>query len=253
MKNSARFALLAFMVSLPLGSLLAGDPPAPRKLSEVVPAGDLLSQAKLYVESFATNLTGAQQYRDAATKIAREAHTLSAIVLMLGHDDKENELKANAPAIIKASQELARAKEYEAAQAAYEKLKQAMNAAPGGGEAAAPKCEKVASMGQLMKQVVFINNRLKRGMRRFGKQTDEQARDAAALAAIAQAIVFDTHEVKNPDETDNWYRLCGQMRDIAGELNAKIHLADKAGAEAALLKLAQNCDDCHKAFRIEEK
>jgi hypothetical protein len=89
-------------------------------------------------------------------------------------------------------------------------------------------------------------------MRRFGKQTEEQARDAAVLAAIAQACVYDTHEVKNPDDLDRWYQLCGQMRDAAGELNAKVHAADKPGAEAALLKIAQSCDDCHEAFRVEQ-
>ncbi len=172
---------------------------------------------------------------------------------MLAHDEKQNALKPNAAAIINASQELAKAKEYDAAKVAYEKLDNAVNAAPSGDGTGTPQWGKVASMGQLMKQVVLLNNRLKRGMRRFDRQRDELARDAAVLAAIGQAIVYDTHEVKDPEQTDNWYQLCGEMRDIAGELNAKLHAADKAGAEAALLKLAQNCDDCHKAFRNDEK
>jgi hypothetical protein len=253
MKISLHFFLLSLVCLASIGTLLASDPPAARKLSEVVPAQDLVFQAKQYLESFGTNLTGAQQYRDGASKIKRDAHTLSAVTLMLAHDEKQNALKPNAAAIINASQELAKAKEYEAAKVAYEKLGNAVNAAPSGEQAATPQWGKVASMGQLMKQVVLLNNRLKRGLRRFDRQRDELARDAAVLAAIGQAIVYDTHEVKDPEQTDNWYQLCGEMRDIAGELNAKVHAADKAGAEAALLKLAQNCDDCHKAFRTDEK
>lgn len=253
MKISLHFILLPLVCLVSIGSLLASDPPAARKLSEVVPAQDLVVQAKQYLETFSTNLTGAQQYRDGATKIKREAHTLAAVTLLLAHDDKHNALKANAAAIVNASQELAKAEQYEAAKAAFEKLNNAISAAPSGDEGAAPQWGKVASMGQLMKQVVFLNNRLKRGMRRFDRQRDELARDAAVLAAIGQAIVYDTHEVKDLGQTDKWRQLCGEMRDISGELNAKLHAADKAGAKAALLKLAQNCDDCHKAFRIEEK
>ncbi len=250
MKHATLFAL-ACLASI--ATLFAAEPPAPRKLSEVAAAADLVAQAKQYVETFEKNLSGADQYRDAATKISRDANTLSAIALVLGHDDKENALKANAAAIIAASQELAEAQDYDAAKAAFAKLQTAINAAPGGEQAAAPKTEPVASMELSMKQVVLLNNRLKRGMRRFDKQSAELARDAAVLAAIGQAIVYDVNYVEDDEQTDQWYQLCGQMRDNAGELNAKLRAADKAGAEAALLKLAQNCDDCHKAFQIEVK
>jgi hypothetical protein len=245
---------IVFGSTLSLGSLLAGDPPAPSKLSTVAPAADLVAQAKLYVEAFGKGLASEQDYKDNADKIKRDANTLTALALVLGNHDADNELKAAAPALIGASQELAKAADYAAAKSALENVRSAID---GKGEraakAAAPKWAKVASMGQLMKQVTFVNNRLKRSMRRFGKQNEEQARDAAVLAAIAQAVVYDTHEVKNPGDLDRWYQLCGQMRDAAGELNAKVSLADKAGAEAALLKLAQSCDDCHKVFRIEDK
>ena len=251
-RKTWRVVLFTFASLFSIAALRAGDPPAPPKLSSIVPADDLAAQAKQYVETIAASLSGQQQYAENAAKITRDAHTLAVLALALGHADKGNELKAKAPAILKASQVLAKAKDFDAAKAAFEKLQTAMTAAPEG-EPAEPKWEKVASLGQLMKQVTFLNNRLKRSMRRLDKQAAESARDAAVLAAIGQAIVYDTHEVKDPNQVDQWYQLCGQMRDVAGELNAKLRLADKAGAEAALLKLAQNCDDCHKAFRIEEK
>lgn len=252
--NARRMIALNSIAICSLGTLLAADPPAPPKLSTVAPAADLVAQSKLYVEGFAKGLASEQDYKDSADKIKRDANTLTVLALALGNHDTDNDLKSAAPGIMQAAQELAKTKDYAAAQSGFEKVRLAMD---GKGEqaadAGAPKWARVASMGQLMKQVTFVNNRLKRSMRRFGNQNEEQARDAAVLAAIAQAVVYDTHEVKNPGDLDRWYQLCGQMRDAAGELNAKVSTADKAGAEAALLKLAQSCDDCHKVFRVEEK
>ena len=96
----------------------------------------------------------------------------------------------------------------------------------------------------------FVNNRLRRNMRRFDERAADNARDAALLAAIGQAILYDTHEVKNPADAAKWYEICAQMRDSAGEVNAKIHAKDKVGAEAAFVKLGKSCDDCHSTFRV---
>ena len=102
-----------------------------------------------------------------------------------------------------------------------------------------------------MKQVTFVNNRLRRNMRRFDDRKDDNARDAALLAAIAQACNYDTHEVKDPAEIDKWYQLCGEMRDAAGDLNAQIHAGDKAAAETALANLGKSCEVCHQTFRVQ--
>ncbi|HUY90749.1 MAG TPA: cytochrome c [Pirellulales bacterium] len=241
---------LSLLAAGSVGALLAADPPAPPKLSSIVPAADLVAQAKLYLASFDKGLAGEQEYKESASKIERDAHTLTALALALANHDADNELQAAAPAVMAASQALAAAQDYAAAHAALKSLHAAMEGK--GEKGGAPKWGCVAPMDQLMKQVVFVNNRLKRGMRRFAKQTEEQARDAAVLAVIAQEFVYDDPGIAESDDLDRWYQLCGQMRDAAGELNAKARAADKAGAEAALAKLAQSCDDCHEVFRVEE-
>jgi hypothetical protein len=48
---------------------------------------------------------------------------------------------------------------------------------------------------------------------------------------------------------DQWYQLCGEMRDRAGKLNAAIRAADKEGAERALEDLERTCNARHAAFR----
>ena len=244
---------LSLMAACSVGALLAADPPAPPKISSFAPAVDLVEQARLYLDSFDKSLAGEQEYKDNAEKIERDAHTLAVLAMALGNHDSENELQAAAPAVMVAAEKLADAQDYTAAKSALESLHAAMEGkGEPGAEAATAKWACVAPMDQLMKQVVNLNNRIKRGMRRFDKQKEEQARDAAVLATIAEAFVFDAESVAEPAELDRWYQLCGEMRDAAGELNAHARAADKAGAEAALLKLANSCDDCHEAFRIEQ-
>jgi cytochrome c556 len=89
-------------------------------------------------------------------------------------------------------------------------------------------------------------------MRRFERDADAVAVDAAILAAIAQAVTPDTHEVKDPAGIPTWYQLCGEMRDAAGQLNAAAKAKDAAGAEKALGLMTQKCDRCHSVFRVEQ-
>lgn len=229
--------------------LVAGDPPAPAKLSTVAPAEDLIRQVEIYLDGFAAALADADKFDEEASKIRKEAHTLVVLALALGKHDADHRLKGSAPALFRAARDLAAAKDHAAATQALEALRAA--AAGSGGEGPELEWEPVAPLGQVMKQVTLVNNRLRRGMRRFEDKAEENARDAAVLAAIAQAVAYDTHEVKNADDVGQWYQFCGEMRDAAGQLGARIKAADKQGAEAALRKLTQSCDACHKVFRPE--
>ncbi|MEX2121125.1 MAG: hypothetical protein WD847_16150 [Pirellulales bacterium] len=239
--------LVCCFVVVGVAGLLAADPPEPPPLSGVIPAEDLVAQIKLYLTSFDEWLADEEQYKANALRVVRDANTLAVLSLVLCKHDAEHELKASAPALLAAARELAAAEDFAAAKAAHAKVQAAASASAG--EAPVPKWEPVAALGQVMKQVTFVNNRLKRGMRRFDRLGEQNARDAAVLAAIAQAVTYDTHEVEKPEDVDQWYQFCGQMRDAAGELNARIKSADKEGADAAMLKLSKSCDACHAAFR----
>ncbi|HEY5316010.1 MAG TPA: cytochrome c [Pirellulales bacterium] len=100
-----------------------------------------------------------------------------------------------------------------------------------------------------MSEAEVLNARLRNSLRRFdARRLADNARAAAALAAIGQASVYDTHEVKDPQQLPDWYRLAGEMRDAAGQLNATIRAKDKPGATAALKRLDNSCKACHKIF-----
>ncbi len=232
-----------------LGVAAIADAPTPPEVSQFAPAEDLLAQVKIYVAAYEEALATSEAYAEKAERLKKDAHTLAVLALTLGLHDKENELKPHAAAVIAAARSLASAADYTAAKTEFANLQTALSGLGGtGGEL---KWEKVASLGQLMKQVTFVNNRLRRGMRRFEAKAEENARDAAVLAVIAQAAIFDTHEVKDPADVDKWYQFCGEMRDSAAMLNARIKAADKQGAESALAALTKSCDSCHEAFRVK--
>ena len=241
--------VMSLSVLVVVGAVVA-EPPVPPKLSQVMPADDLVQQVDQFVDSTRASLVDEATYNDKARAITKEAHTLAVVAQMLALHDQEHRLKSAAPALVVAAQRLAKAKDYAAAKQAFEAVEDAADGEPtqGGPEV---KWEKVAGLGQLMKQVTIINGRLKRNLRRFDERKNDNLRDAAVLAAIGQAINYDTHEVKDPSQVDKWYQLCGEMRDAAGDLNSKVRTGDKAGAEAALVNLGKTCESCHLSFQVK--
>jgi hypothetical protein len=238
---------LAFVV-LTFGAIaVAGDAPPAPALSKIMPADDLIAQARIFYKSLFEMSADEQTWRDNAHKVVRDAQTLAAVALTLGLYDSDHELKTAAPAIMASSQALAEAKEYGAVQDALKALAAALENPPAVAERFQPR--QAGSMGQLMKQAGFAHNRIKRGLRRIADKTDEKARDAAVLAAIGQAIVYGTEGAPRAGKSDQWYQLCGEMRDGAGKLNAAVRAADKEGAEQAYRELERTCNACHAAFR----
>ena len=231
-----------------LVGVVAGDPAEPPALSKVVPPDDLLKQVDLYVASFREGLADSQTYADKSRQITRDAHCLAALALVLAKHDQDHRLRAASPALLAAAQQLAKAKDFDAAKKAFGAVGDAADGKVG--PAGDVKWERVASLGQLMKQVTFVNNRLKRNMRRFDERKEDNLRDAAVLAVIAQVSVYDTHEVKDPADLDKWYQWCDAMRDAAADVNARIRAGDKPAAEAALANLGKSCESCHETFRV---
>jgi cytochrome c556 len=235
-------------------ALIAADPPAAPKVSEFAPADDLLHQVNHYVERLGESLAKKEDYPAAnQARVKKDANTLAVLGLALALHDSDHKLKQSAGGLIQHAGELAAASEdYDKAKAAHEKLQKA--AAGEVSDVAAPKqWQKVAAQGQLMKQVQLLYNGLRRGTdaRRFKKQAEENAGMAALLAVIAQSAIVDTHEVKDPGQLPEWYKLSAEMRDSAAELNQAIHAGKQDTAVAALKRMNVSCETCHKQFRVE--
>lgn len=233
-----------------LAGPLQAEPPKPPQVSTFAPAEDLVGQAKAFVAAFDAALATEQDFKEKADQVKQNAHALAVVAVALGLHDRPNELKASAPALVKAAQQLAKAKEYAEAQAGLAGVKAAVEGKVKDGPELSWNT-KVASLGQLMKQVTSTDARLRRNLKRFDRLAADNAQNAALLAVIAQAAIADTHEVKDPADLPKWYQWCGDMREAAAGVNRAVKAKDPAAADMAAKRLMQSCDDCHAVFQTK--
>jgi len=245
---------------------VGAEPPAAPKVSSFAPAKDVAAQINFYVsrmeesdslQNEAAFKQALEDAKDTATgkvpdlppQIAKDSNTVILLALAAGLDDEDNQFKAAAPALLKAAQDLAKAKGYAAAKAGVAAVKKALDATEGNpGEL---KWVKSASLPDLMKQVPLVNSRLKRNLRgpKFKSKAKDNAGDAATLAVIAQGSMADDSEAKkNNEDVQKWFKFCTQMRDAAAALNKAVHEGNREGADKAMSALNQSCDDCHAVF-----
>ena len=250
MLNSRSLSVAAIVAVLGVlvaqAHLRAADAP---KVSTFAPAADLVRQADKYIESMKNTVASKEEYEDSEGKVGRESNTLAVIVLALGLHDTDNKYKDNAPALIKAAQDVAVAKKYAAAKKAVAALGEVADAdGKAGGKL---KWEKVASLPDLMKQVPIVNTKLKLCLSKtnFKKKAKDSAGYTAVIAAIAQGVIADTSATKNAEQVKQWQKFSKAMRDHAGAANTAIHKGDQAATDKAMKKLNQSCEDCHAVFK----
>ncbi|MGD9721331.1 MAG: hypothetical protein AB7O59_08985 [Pirellulales bacterium] len=245
----ALYSVALYSVALYSAEVAPAPPAAP--VSTYAPATDLLEQVDFFTGRVSESLAAPAAFDLAKqSRTLKDANTLAVLALALALHDQDFPQKAAMPALLQAAQQLAAADaDYAKASLALAQIKAARQ-----GQAPAvdiPKWEKVASLPLLMKQVPLIHTALKRGIdpRRLARQKAQAAGQAAALAAIAQASQFDDEYAKTPEQIENWRRLCGDMRDAAGSVNAAIAAADLQRVDESMKRLTQSCDACHAAFR----
>jgi len=253
MTGKRLFALIGIVIAAALafstpGSLAAELPPPPT-LSTLASADDLVAQVEYYVEELEECVEDSEEYEDSVEKIERYSNTLTVVALAIGLHDQDCRLRKAAPVLIKASQQLANAKDYATAKSAVSGIKAALSAS---GNPTTLKWAKVADLHALMEQVPIINARLKRYMRRFEKGVPYIMGNSATLVAIAQGSMANVDETEAPDKVTEWYKYCIQMRDSAGALNKAVHVKDEDAAKTAWEALQQSCDDCHAVFHQDD-
>ena len=256
MKSMMNLSLLvvAFVVlSVLTAATASAEPPKAPAVSTFAPAADLTGQVADYVKDLEEAVASQEEYDDSKEKIAKDSNTLIVLSLALGLSDKDNDYKASAAGMVKAAQELAAAKDYDAAKAGVDAVKAAIEAKAGG--AGQLKWEKAASLSALMEAVPSLNTKLKGALKkesRFKKKAKDAAGYAAVLSVIAQGSMANASDTEKPEEAEKWYKYCAEMRDAAAEVNAACAKKDHAAAEAALEKLGETCHTCHAVFHEEE-
>lgn len=247
-----RYAVLAglTLAASAISARAAEPPPAP-KVSTFAPAKDLERQVEVYIERLEEAVKDEEEYKAAEGRLTKEANTLILIALGLGLHDQPNKYQAVAPALIKAAQKLAEAKDYASAKAGVEAVKKALDSQGGSSPL---KWEKLASLSELMKAVPTIDSRLRRNVRterNFKKRAQDNAGDSAVLAVIAQGSIADTSEAKDAAQIAQWYKFCEQMRDAAAKVNSLVHAGKFEEIKAAMKDLEKSCHDCHEVFHKE--
>ncbi len=113
----------------------------------------------------------------------------------------------------------------------------------------------VRGQGALMKKTNEVVSSIKRNLteERFAKQQAALREQTVALAALAQATVLDTHEVKNPDDLPTWTKWAVEYRTLAGQLNEKVRAGDREAASKLLRTIDQTCHTCHQKFDPPKK
>jgi cytochrome c556 len=234
------------------GAKFAAEPPTPPKVSTFAPAEDLLTQVDFYKKRLAEALASEADFDEAKqARVIKDANVMAVLALHLAMHDSDHPLKTSADAAVKAAQGLSTATDFKSASEAYRELEKAI---AGDASPVEAKWGKVASMGQLMKQVSVINAALKRGLQpaRLKSQAKKTKAETATLAAIANSLLFDTHEVKNEADTPDWYAYSVEFRESAGALNAAIKTGQTAKVSPALKRMSTSCDTCHKKFHQEQ-
>lgn len=239
---------------LSLVSWLVADPPEAPKVSEFAKAADLVEQLNFYVESLTETAADAGAYDDdAKDKVNMEANTLVTIAMALGLHDEENRYRTNATAIANAAKAVAQSRaDHTQAKDAVAKLRATVEQQTAN-DGTINEWKKLAALGALMKQVPIIDARIQRSVspRRFSSRGKNALGDLATLAVIAQAAMYDTHEVKDEADLPAWYEYCASLRDSAKDMAAGIRANDLEGTSAAAERMLMSCDNCHADFRIE--
>ncbi|MDZ4784196.1 MAG: hypothetical protein SGJ19_28445 [Planctomycetia bacterium] len=237
-------ATLAAMLLVTSG---ASDNAADVPVSTYASADDLAALITEYGDRVAEAVVSAEEFEAKGSRMVRDARTLVVLGTALALSDQDHALKAAAPSIASVSAKVAESgDDLVKAQAALEELKATV-----AGEATEPapaSWSNVKALGQLMKQVNFVHTRLKRNIKKLDKYQAQCASDATLLAVIGQACNFDTHEVKDETKLPHWHDYSNEMRDCSADLAAKIKAGDAGGIEAAMKRVADNCEACHKAF-----
>lgn len=241
--------LLCLLMCLSATAPAANLAPTPN-VSAFAPIDELVGLIESYVAECLAKTKDEAAYKAGEAQVERNAHTLCVLGTALALHDQEAPLKKLAGGIVAAAAKLAECSSFDESQQAIAELATALKL-PVGDAPLPGDWQTSASMAPLMKQVAFLNGKLRRGARgsRFATTADENARHATVLAVIAQAVSADTTGIEGDEKQRQWQDFCEQMRGEAAAAHAALKAKDPGQTTAALGRLEQSCKACHQVFK----
>lgn len=251
-QSQKRFTVALIVVAACCSSsVLRSQAPQTPQVSSFAPLADLLNQVDFFVGRVDESLADPQAFDLAKqARTLKDANTLAVLALVLSQHDADFPEKSSMVSLLKAAQALAVVgDDATKAKAALQEIHSARAGKSPSQQTV--KWERVASLPPLMKQVPLIHAGLKRGATpaRLKKTMEQSAGQSAALAAIAQASIFDDEYAKTPEDAAAWQKFCAEMRDAAGEVNSAVRAGDQARVDAGMKSMLESCEACHAKFR----
>jgi hypothetical protein len=230
-------------------ALIAAEPPGEATRGAVVPVEDLKQQTAFFFERLDESLADPKKYGLAKhARVKKDAATLA--ILIAGRSeagelpaDKANEASQIAMAMVARATKYAEVAKERAALGAVLDAPAASNTA-GSIKIEWPDFE----MGQFMKQMEFVDNRLKQTVDDADAFQRGKA-SAVGYTATLWAMAADMEAVPAKVDPEKWRKLSTAMRVAASETNAKAHAGDLAATREAFRKLAGTCNRCHDDYR----
>jgi cytochrome c556 len=262
------FGLVAIVAhsALIIGLVWGGDDRSGERTEKGLPQPhikDVVAQIRFYAERLDESLAKADAYDESKqTRVEKDAATVAALANTLARHHDENDIKSQANELHAAAAELsANLRDHARAAPANERIRLALAAksAPddktpetGADSSTKPTANPVDTNPMLMKQIRFIDNRLKRAARgRDGseKQRAEVAGHAATLAALADAMRANVkHYGKDAARERLWNDQCNDMAAAAAKLNDAARVPGE-NLSQFVRTLDATCARCHADFR----
>lgn len=239
--------LLTAAVLLPVAA--SAEPGAP-VVSQFAPVGEVEALIRGLTVDSAARTKDEAAYKSGRQQLTRDANTLIVLAVALGLHDSPCDLKPRAGAILAAAEKLSQAGSQPEAQEALSQLEGTLQADSAAQAAQPSSWENSAAPDELMKQVAFLQGKIKRGARgsRFASTAEENARWATALAIIARSTAADTAGLEGDEKLAQWREFCGQMQSASVALHQGLAAKDATATATALDRLEQSCTTCHQVF-----
>jgi cytochrome c556 len=237
--------------TIALALLLTCQAAAPLKIASVAAVSDLVAEAEIQMKELETQLASEASYRENKKAITASAGILAVMAQGIGESEEKPAWKASNADLRDGALSVARAKNFQEAQAGLAAIKAAY-----GGKAAGAKSDaewnRLAGLRSLMVEINSRNNKLKVAARKIPadpKDLSDAVRHASVSAVLTLAVHDDTHEVKDKAAIPDWQRLA---KDYSGNMtaaSAALRKNDQQAVKAAYDKSRTACADCHEKYR----
>lgn len=246
MRSLLRSVVLAVAASLGVANLASAADSL--KVADVVSAADLKAMIADAVSGLEKLVADEKAFAEADTRVRNSASVLAAYAQAASELEGASLSPEAARTLRQAAQDLAAAKEFGPAKAAFDRVVKAANGEAAAEPPAAVEWGKVARMHPSMEEMEQRATKLRRSLKRI-RRPDEDAQMAASIGILGLVTYGDTHEVKDPADLPQWQAWAVELQEGMAKTAAAIREKDAAAATGHFEAALKSCEKCHEKFQ----